>query len=672
MSKSKENVPFDMQLKLLIIGDSGVGKTCLLLRYADNSFSPTFKTTIGIDFSIKNILLLSKRVKVQMWDTAGNERFRTITTSYFRGTQGIFIVYDVTDRNSFTSVRYWIAQIRMHADPNVNITVLGGKCDVYERRVVSCEEGESLAAEYGVPFYEVSAKDSTNVDTAFEEMSALVMNRLIADGGSSFVPQAQVFSSIASEIKIAGALSWYNKSKINGRYIPDSEVLLDNRAANLRLVIPPNPKNVWYRNIDTPNTILTYSSGMWYIMVNNKILATLKTTSSRCLPEIASLSNGWSENYGAYFHWMYSQPSLKCTKLNLDTRETRRPDIFQASSAGSINMDLFIKYSKEPERLGLTVPLFVKYSHIQVATLRWKFARLHGAGAVDLDGMGELSEKVHDVERTCNSLLKSLDISFDKFPNVEPAPPSICAAIILLQKELAVYFLELSDINNGNFEAARRCRDTQAELTEMVRSLTKKEKEEETDPAPVCPSPRVSIQEPAKTEDDQELSAEKAVVANALSSNLIAVESVPGNEAAQRIVHDPKSEWSCRIKSVGWVPVHARENRTTMDIEWKCTVTIGLSRDTSTKIGAALTAGFSTICAQLSLDMNWSSSASKQTEHEHTFKILPNTKLVVEQEVIEGVIILKGKKSVWGSVKEDKEGAFKVAKDSLRIVSVTL
>lgn len=127
-----------MQIKLLMIGDSGVGKTCLLLRYANDSFSPTFITTIGIDFKIKNIQLENKRVKLQVtthesnnysfcicthihllwretqiWDTAGQERFRTITTSYFRGAQGILLVYDVTDRQTFVSIRNWVAQIQM-------------------------------------------------------------------------------------------------------------------------------------------------------------------------------------------------------------------------------------------------------------------------------------------------------------------------------------------------------------------------------------------------------------------------------------------------------------------------------------------------------------------------------------------------------------------------------
>mmetsp|Transcript_22122 Transcript_22122/g.37039 ORF Transcript_22122/g.37039 Transcript_22122/m.37039 type:complete len:207 (+) Transcript_22122:129-749(+) len=179
---------FDMQIKLLMIGDSGVGKTCLLLRYANDSFSPTFITTIGIDFKIKNIQLDGKRIKLQIWDTAGQERFRTITTSYFRGAQGILLVYDVTDRNSFISIRNWVAQIQMHADVNVNKILIGNKCDVQDQRAISYEEGEALAKEYNIHFYETSAKQDLNVEKSFITIATDVKNRLIADGGAGSAP----------------------------------------------------------------------------------------------------------------------------------------------------------------------------------------------------------------------------------------------------------------------------------------------------------------------------------------------------------------------------------------------------------------------------------------------------------------------------------------------------
>lgn len=173
---------YDMQIKLLMIGDSGVGKTCLLLRYANDSFSPTFITTIGIDFKIKNIEIDDKRVKLQIWDTAGQERFRTITTSYFRGAQGIVLVYDVTDRRSFESIRNWISQIQQHADVHVNKILVGNKCDMLDEKVVSTEEGQKLASEFGMLFFETSAKNDVNVEQSFQSIAKSVKDRLINDG----------------------------------------------------------------------------------------------------------------------------------------------------------------------------------------------------------------------------------------------------------------------------------------------------------------------------------------------------------------------------------------------------------------------------------------------------------------------------------------------------------
>lgn len=179
---SRQESPFDMQIKLLMIGDSGVGKTCLLLRYANSSFSPTFITTIGIDFKIKNIELGGKRIKLQIWDTAGQERFRTITTSYFRGAQGILLVYDVTDRSSFNSIRNWVGQINQHADVHVNKILIGNKCDMQDGRVVSTEEGEALAQEYKIKFYETSAKTDIMVEDGFLAISSDVKDRLVSEG----------------------------------------------------------------------------------------------------------------------------------------------------------------------------------------------------------------------------------------------------------------------------------------------------------------------------------------------------------------------------------------------------------------------------------------------------------------------------------------------------------
>ncbi|KAF2965866.1 hypothetical protein GQX73_g7694 [Xylaria multiplex] len=214
------NRNYDFLIKLLLIGDSGVGKSCCLLRFSEDSFTPSFITTIGIDFKIRTIELDGKRVKLQIWDTAGQERFRTITTAYYRGAMGILLVYDVTDQRSFErcagslndgnalcwvnilrphtdtnfhiDIRTWFANVEQHATEGVNKILIGNKCDWEEKRVVSTEQGEALAKELGIPFLEVSAKSNINIDKAFYNLAADIKKRIIdtskTDPSSSNVP----------------------------------------------------------------------------------------------------------------------------------------------------------------------------------------------------------------------------------------------------------------------------------------------------------------------------------------------------------------------------------------------------------------------------------------------------------------------------------------------------
>ncbi|KAI9221993.1 ras family-domain-containing protein [Blastocladiella britannica] len=175
---------YDHLIKLLLIGDSGVGKSCLLLRFTDDSFTPSFITTIGIDFKIRTIELDGKRIKLQIWDTAGQERFRTITTAYYRGAMGILLIYDVTDERSFNNIRNWIRNIEQHASAGVNKILVGNKCDVSEKKVISKEQGQELADEFGVKFIETSAKSNIGVEEAFFSLAKDIKKRLIDSQGA--------------------------------------------------------------------------------------------------------------------------------------------------------------------------------------------------------------------------------------------------------------------------------------------------------------------------------------------------------------------------------------------------------------------------------------------------------------------------------------------------------
>ncbi|KAK8544977.1 hypothetical protein V6N13_066287 [Hibiscus sabdariffa] len=166
-------------IKLLLIGDSGVGKSCLLLRFSDGSFTTSFITTIGIDFKIRTVELDGKRIKLQIWDTAGQERFRTITTAYYRGDMGILLVYDVTDESSFNNIRNWIRNIEQHASDNVNKILVGNKADMDEsKRAVPTSKGQALADEYGIKFFETSAKTNLNVEEVFFSIAKDIKQRL--------------------------------------------------------------------------------------------------------------------------------------------------------------------------------------------------------------------------------------------------------------------------------------------------------------------------------------------------------------------------------------------------------------------------------------------------------------------------------------------------------------
>mmetsp|Transcript_46959 Transcript_46959/g.69514 ORF Transcript_46959/g.69514 Transcript_46959/m.69514 type:complete len:204 (-) Transcript_46959:134-745(-) len=169
---------YDQNIKLLLIGDSGVGKTCLMLRYAQGTFSETFITTVGIDYKYKFIEIDGKKVRLEIWDTAGQERFKAITRSYLRGAQGILCVYDVTDSNSYEHVSSWMLQIKQYADLKVVKVLVGNKCDLEQRRAVKFEDGQNLAKKSDdIPFFECSAKQETNVKEAFETLAREVLKK---------------------------------------------------------------------------------------------------------------------------------------------------------------------------------------------------------------------------------------------------------------------------------------------------------------------------------------------------------------------------------------------------------------------------------------------------------------------------------------------------------------
>lgn len=173
---------YDHLFKLLIIGDSGVGKSSILLRFADNVFSGTYITTIGVDFKIRTIDVEGEKVKLQIWDTAGQERFRTITSTYYRGTHGVIVVYDVTNGDSFVNVKRWLHEIDQNCDV-VSRVLVGNKCDCPpERRVVVQEDARKFADQMSIQLFETSAKDNVNIEQVFSAITKLVLQQKKENG----------------------------------------------------------------------------------------------------------------------------------------------------------------------------------------------------------------------------------------------------------------------------------------------------------------------------------------------------------------------------------------------------------------------------------------------------------------------------------------------------------
>ena len=165
------NEKIEKSFKIMLLGDSSVGKTCFLKRYIDDTFQDVYLSTIGFDYKYKFITLEDgKKIKLQIWDTAGQERFRTIGKGYYKGAHGIILIYDVTSQKSFDSIKTWLNEIKSEASNKVCVFLVANKIDI-EERLISREDGEEIAKNNNLDFYESSAKDNINVSEVFQDLA---------------------------------------------------------------------------------------------------------------------------------------------------------------------------------------------------------------------------------------------------------------------------------------------------------------------------------------------------------------------------------------------------------------------------------------------------------------------------------------------------------------------
>uniref|UniRef100_A0A7N1A262 Ras-related protein RABA3 n=1 Tax=Kalanchoe fedtschenkoi TaxID=63787 RepID=A0A7N1A262_KALFE len=199
----------DYVFKVVVIGDSAVGKTQILSRFAKNEFCLDSKSTIGVEFQTRTIIIAGKVIKAQIWDTAGQERYRAVTSAYYRGAHGAMVVYDITKRQTFDHVARWVEELKIHADASIVITLVGNKADLAESRAVPTEDAVEFAEEQGLFFWEASARSGENVESAFlrllEEMYKVVSKKALGfgDGGVVVKEGLRIELAAGSDLEIS-------------------------------------------------------------------------------------------------------------------------------------------------------------------------------------------------------------------------------------------------------------------------------------------------------------------------------------------------------------------------------------------------------------------------------------------------------------------------------------
>ncbi|XP_038646454.1 ras-related protein Rab-27B [Scyliorhinus canicula] len=202
---------YDYLIKLLALGDSGVGKTTFLYRYTENKFNPKFVTTVGIDFREKRLEHHGGgangknplTIHLQLWDTAGQERFRSLTTAFFRDAMGFLLIFDLTSQQSFLNVRNWISQLQANAYcENPDVVLIGNKADLFDQREVQENQAKELADKYGIPYFETSAATGDGIDEAIIALLDLIMKRMEQSVDKSEIPDS-VNGGSAQKLKAA-------------------------------------------------------------------------------------------------------------------------------------------------------------------------------------------------------------------------------------------------------------------------------------------------------------------------------------------------------------------------------------------------------------------------------------------------------------------------------------
>ena len=174
---------YDMMIKVILIGDSGVGKTNIMSKFLKNQFLENSKATVGVEFGSKLFIHENHKIKAQIWDTAGQEKYKAITGAYYKGSKGALVIYDITRKDTFSNIDKWVNDLKTTGDPKITIIIIGNKNDLADRRQVTKEEGEERAKSFGCAFLETSAFSGDNIDKAFDIMVKEIYEKFSSDTG---------------------------------------------------------------------------------------------------------------------------------------------------------------------------------------------------------------------------------------------------------------------------------------------------------------------------------------------------------------------------------------------------------------------------------------------------------------------------------------------------------
>lgn len=679
-----------IKLSVAICGDTAVGKSCLLLRYIDDRFQPVQDLTIGVEFGSKTFKL-NNTFKVNVWDMAGTTlEYIDTSKSYLLNQHGYIVCYDVTARNTFDHLPRWFKAIQdVNSGRKLCLCIVGNKVDK-RNRVVTTEEGLAFAEGVGAEFFEVSALMPEIASHQPKDIFEFIARQY--ENGAISIDHSSEHNAM---LQITGARSFFNSHKINGIY---AIVQMQPKcSADKSGVGDAGISKYVFTNIDSPLSTLQWDglTSSWTIHKGDKILAKVHNQKPWDTDASGSVECQWIENWGIFVNWFFNQPQLQCQFYEPESRKARRASIFRSMSAVTssvesrqveadmnaeeivVDMQQFLQYSKEPQRLGLTIPLFVRYCSLHSDVLRLEFE--HHKTSLDFNAMESIRTRLVEIESACSSLLASMAITSFRMSItgssslVSRSKEELVQKLIDYRVELKDHFDNMCDIQNGNFEVARQCLKTIREWDELIERLQKMDGRDTSEKVKsdsrstisnnekASPASDICLQDIAINEDSAQLETVTDVIQGSLDEDNLSIQRVLQGKGI-------KERSRCDMLSTRWIMIEEIENCTNGEIESKCIVTSGLQTTSSVDISIALEAALQ-VAGGIggSIGMQWSKTIEKQTVREQNLRIPSMTKLIVEQEVLEGILYVKKKGLIEVlSTKKEKKFPFCIRKDSIR------